>query len=100
MRNDLSLGRNRVTGMANPQVDQDGVNLRERFKNRKCMFLEQATDPFNTAVNDAIHKHGIAVENAVAEAAGIFRGGPSQNISWNQHKLTDLANENSDGDTK
>jgi len=29
--------------------------------------------------------YGIAVENAVPEAAGIFRGGPRDDVSWNKH---------------
>jgi len=58
------------------------VNLRT-LQASETRVLEQATAAVEIAVNDAIRNHGIVVENPVAEAAGIFRGGTSGDISWN-----------------
>ena len=97
MRGDLSSGGFRVRGMANPKTDQDVVTLKT-CQDSEMYILEQASAAVDTAVNDAIRNHGIAVENAVAGAAGIFRGGRTDDVYWNQHKTTDLADLSDDGD--
>jgi len=56
MRADLSLGGRRIRGVANPQTDQDGVNLRT-LKPSTTNVLEQATAAANTPVGDAITNH-------------------------------------------
>ena len=53
MRADLSLGGQRIGGVANPQTEQDTVNLRT-LKASTTSNLEQATAAANTAVSDAI----------------------------------------------
>jgi len=53
MRADLSLGRQRIRGVANPQSEQDPVNLRT-LKASATSVLEEATTSANTAVGDAI----------------------------------------------
>ena len=57
MRADLSLGGQRIGGVANPQTEQDTVNLRT-LKASTTSNLEQATVAANTAVGDAITNHG------------------------------------------
>jgi len=49
MRADLSLGRQRMRGVANPQTEQDAVNLRT-LKASTTSILEQATAAASTAV--------------------------------------------------
>jgi len=56
MRADLSLGGRRIRGVANPQTDQDGVNLRT-LQASATSVLEQATVAANMAVGDAITNH-------------------------------------------
>jgi len=97
MRNDLSSGVHRVTGMANPKPDQDGVQLRT-LKNSEMEVLRQANTTVDTAVNDAIRNPRKAVENTVAEAIGSYRAGRSRDDSWNNHKITNLANAANDSD--
>jgi len=41
MRSDLSLGSHKVTGMSNPEADQDCVNL-GTFRASEARLLEQA----------------------------------------------------------
>ena len=53
MRADLSLGGRRIRGLANPQTDQDSVNLRT-LQASATTVLGQATAAANTAVGDAI----------------------------------------------
>jgi len=53
---DLSLGGQRIRGVANPQTDQDGVNLRT-LQASATSVLEQATAAANKAVGDAITNH-------------------------------------------
>jgi len=55
MRTDLSLGGRRIS-LANPQTDQDGVNLRT-LQASATSVLEQESVAANTAVGDAITKH-------------------------------------------
>jgi len=52
MRNDLSVGGFRVRGMANPQTDQDGVNLRTLQAS-----VASVTSAADTVVSDAITNH-------------------------------------------
>jgi len=52
MRNDLSEGGFRVRGMANPQTDQDGVNLRTLQASAASV-----TSAADTVVGDAITNH-------------------------------------------
>jgi len=73
MRGELALGGHKVFGMANPKRHHDGVNLR-MLQDSEMHVLEQASTAVDTAVNDAIHNHDQAVENA--EAVGIYRAGP------------------------
>ena len=73
MRGELALGGHKVFGMANPKRHHDGVNLR-MLQDLEMHVLEQASTAVDTAVNDAIHNHDQAVENA--EAVGIYRAGP------------------------
>jgi len=49
MRNDLSVGGFRVRGMANPQIDQDGVKLRTLQAS-----VASVTSAADTVVSDAI----------------------------------------------
>jgi len=56
IRADLSLGGQRIRGVANPQTDQDGVNLRT-LQASATSVLEQATVAANKAVGDAITNH-------------------------------------------
>jgi len=56
MRADLSLGGRRIRGVANPQTDQDGVNLRT-LQASEAHVLQEATSAEDTVVSDAITNH-------------------------------------------
>jgi len=45
MRSYLSLGSHKVTGMSNPEADQDGVNL-GTFRASEARLLEQANQRY------------------------------------------------------
>jgi len=51
-----ALGGRRIKVVANPQTDQDGVNLRT-LQASATRVLKQATEAANTAVGDAITNH-------------------------------------------
>jgi len=61
---DLSLGGFRARGMANPQTDQDGVNLRT-LQASEARLLEQATDAIDTVVSDAIQNHHVILDRNI-----------------------------------
>ena len=56
MRADLSLGGKRIRGVANPQTEQDVVNLRT-LQASEARVLQEATVAADTAVGDAIANH-------------------------------------------
>ena len=56
MRNNLSLGGYRVTGMADPKGPQEAVNLRT-FQALTASVLEHAATAADTLVGDAITNH-------------------------------------------
>jgi len=56
MRAVLSVGGQRIRGVANPQTDQDGVSLRT-LQTSEARVLQEATAAANTAVGDAIANH-------------------------------------------
>jgi len=64
MRTDLSLGRRRIRGVANPQTDQDGVNL-PTLQASATSVLEQATEAANTAVDGAITNHATILDQDI-----------------------------------
>ena len=56
MRADLSLGGQRIRGVANPQTEQDAVNLRT-LEASEARIIQQTTVAGDTGVGDAVAKH-------------------------------------------
>ena len=83
MRADLSLGGQRMRGVANPQTDQDGVNLRT-FQDSATSVWEQATAAANTAAGNVITNHANILNRDIRTKTKWF-----QIFKWMIIKLSD-----------
>jgi len=90
MRGDLSFGGHEGSGMADGQSEQDEINL-GMIQEPEMLVSEQVTNAANAAGNEAIHNHGIVLDQEIrSKTLNMSSDGSTRHLNTNFHKIKNL----------